>query len=56
MLIVYVDLKMTPNLGKKCYEFFKLPGIFLILSFSHLENLLQVISISKFVDITHNTS
>ena len=33
MFIVYVDLKMVPKLGKKCYEFFKLVNIFLILSF-----------------------
>ena len=33
MLIVYVDVKKAPNLGKKCYEFLKLPYIFLILSF-----------------------
>ena len=33
MLIVYVDLKIAPNLGKKCYEFLKLSDIILTLSF-----------------------
>ena len=45
-LFVYVNLKMAPNLGKKCCEFFKLPDIFLILSYRKFTGGCSYLSVS----------
>ena len=45
-LFVYVNLKMAPNLGKKCCEFFKLPDIFLILSYRKFTGGYSYLSVS----------
>ena len=46
MLKVYKDLKIAPNLVKKCYEFFKLPDIFVILPFKKFTASYSFLSLS----------